>query len=129
MYRYFDKSQSGSISKADFFHLMNKDTHYEEQKVHLLNIEDVIKPLATSIKKYNADIDDVFKRYDKDGNNMLSADELQNGLRHLSIFITNSDVKMLKDYFRMQNEKKMGRKISGGGDEISLKEFKDLLNT
>ena len=97
MYRYFDKSQSGSISKADFFHLMNKDTHYEEQKVHLLSIEDVIKPLATSIKKYNADIDDVFARYDKDGNNMLSADELQNGLRHLSIFITNSDVKMLKD--------------------------------
>ena len=71
--KHFDKGNTGSVTKKDFIQILSKDAHFEERKTHLLTIEDVVKPLATQIRKFNADIGDIFDRYDKDKNGTLSA--------------------------------------------------------
>ena len=45
-----------------------------------LSIEDVIKPLATKAKRFNANIGGMFDKYDKDRNGRLSAEELRSAL-------------------------------------------------
>lgn len=39
----------------------------------VINIEDIVKPLATKVKKYNVNVAMLFEKYDKNKNGRLSA--------------------------------------------------------
>ena len=73
--KHFDRGNKGQVTKTDFLHVISSD--FIEQKTFNLSIEDVIKPLATKARKFNANIPELFDRYDKNRNGRLSAEELR----------------------------------------------------
>lgn len=52
--KHFDRGNKGSVTKKDFLHVLQSE--YIEQKVFNLSIEDVVKPLATKARKFNANL-------------------------------------------------------------------------
>lgn len=96
--KHFDRGGKGMVTKTDFLHVISSD--FIEQKVFNLSIEDVIKPLAFKARKFNANIPELFDRYDKNHNARLSAEELRDALALHKIKMTDEDVQMIKDYFR-----------------------------
>ena len=52
--KHFDRGNKGQVTKMDFLHVLQSE--YIEQKVFNLSIEDVIKPLATKARKFNANL-------------------------------------------------------------------------
>ena len=51
-----------------------------KEQIFAINIEDIVKPLSTKIKKYNVNVAMLFEKYDKNKNGRLSARELANAL-------------------------------------------------
>jgi len=98
-------------------HVISSD--FIEQKTFSLSIEDVIKPLATKARRFNANIGDMFDRYDTDRNGRLSAEELRTALGKNNIRMSDEDVQMLKEYFR--NKRRT--------EQISKSDFIELMNT
>lgn len=82
-------------------------------------MEDIFKPLNTILHRKGLKIYEVYKKYDKDHNEMLSADELKIALKEfLKYDITDEEVKVMKAYFRSRYKKV----------EIKKVELGDLLN-
>lgn len=81
MQRYFDRGNKGSVTIDDFQAIINSSERPSgAQEAFSLSIEDVIKPLATKAKRYNANLGAMFEKYDTNRNNRLSADELRKAL-------------------------------------------------
>lgn len=89
------------------------------QKTFSLGIEDIVKPLATKIKKFNVKPGELFEKYDTDKNNRLSAEELRDALARNKLTISNEDVQVLKEYF--QNKYR--------SNAISKNDFIDMMET
>lgn len=66
--------QSNKI-KLEFF--QNIFGMEEQEQQFQTGIEDIIKPLATVMKRLGLTVDEIFGKYDLNNNQMLSADELQ----------------------------------------------------
>lgn len=68
------------------------------------SIEDIIKPLATKIKKFNVNVAELFEKYDKNQNRRLSAEELANALlKDMKIQLAEDEVAAIKEYFRSRH--------------------------
>ena len=110
--------------------------HEEQEKLFQVGIEDIIKPLktvmykrlmdsqkgkkATGVQTLQTQIDDLFKSYDKDGDQMMSATELNTALGEMLNFkMTAEEVQTMKEFFRAKFRK----------DSIRKPEFKKLLDT
>ena len=70
------------------------------QQTFNLSIEDIVKPLATKIRKFNVNLNWLFDKYDTDKNGRLSAEELRDALAKNKLILSNDDVLILKEYFR-----------------------------
>lgn len=81
VFRHFDKGRKGYITKQDFIAAFNSEVR-ETYQGFQISIEDIIKPLATKVRKLNANISKVFDDYDRNKNFRLSAEELSMGLRN-----------------------------------------------
>ena len=78
MHKHFDRGNKGNVTKTDFLHVISSD--FIEQKTFSLSIEDIIKPLVTKARRFNANLGDMFDRYDTNKNGRLSAEELRKAL-------------------------------------------------
>lgn len=59
---------------------------------HHTGIEDIIKPLATKIRKLGVNIHDLFEAYDKNKNFRLSAEELREALTNQGLHLDAEEV-------------------------------------
>lgn len=67
----------------------------------ICSVEDIIKPLATKIKKFNVNVAQLFEKYDKNQNKRLSAEELAYALaKDLNIHLTDDETGAIKEYFK-----------------------------
>ena len=117
MHKHFDRGNKGNVTKTDFLHVISSD--FIEQKTFSLSIEDIIKPLVTKARRFNANISDMFDRYDTNRNGRLSAEELKTALNKNNIAMSDEDVQMLKEYFRNKTR----------SEQISKVDFINLMNT
>ena len=76
------------------------DSDYVQRQVFNLSIEDVIKPLATKIKKYPRPVGEIFDKIDKNRNGKISAEELSLALNKAGIKVLDDDIIVIKEYFR-----------------------------
>ena len=90
-----------------------------EQKTFNLSIEDVIKPLASRARKYHTNLSDLFDRYDTNRNGLISAEELRDGLAAAGIRMSDDDVAMIKEYFRVKTRR----------EQINRQDFLTLMST
>ena len=90
-----------------------------EQKTFNLSIEDVIKPLASRARKYNTNLSVLFDRYDTNRNGLISAEELRDGLATAGIRMSDDDVAMIKEYFRVKTRR----------EQINRQDFLTLMST
>lgn len=116
MQRHFDRGNKGQVTKMDFLHVLQSE--YIEQKVFNLSIEDVIKPLATKARKFNANLSLLFDKFDKNRNGRISAEELRSAMAGAGITINDEDIMMIKDYFRAKTR----------SEQIGKTDFIELMN-
>ncbi len=84
-----------------------------------INIEDIIKPLVTKIKKFGVNMSELFDKYDKSKNRKLSADELAFALKNdMRMELGPEEVHAIKDYFKNKHN----------SVEISELDFISLMN-
>jgi len=121
IFKHFDKGNKGYVSKNDFLTTFNSEIRETQtQQGFQLGIEDIIKPLATRIRKYNVNVNKIFKDYDKNHNGRLSAEELANAmLTDYGIKMQEDEIKGIRDYFMNKYKSK----------EIPNSAFTELLNT
>ena len=103
MHKHFDRGNKGNVTKTDFLHVISSD--FIEQKTFNLSIEDVIKPLASKARKFNLNFGELFDRYDTNRNGLISAEELRDGLVKAGIRMSEDDVAMIKEYFRVKTRR------------------------
>ena len=115
--RHFDRGNKGGVTKQDFLHVISSD--FIEQKTFNLSIEDVIKPLASRARKYNTNLSVLFDRYDTNRNGLISAEELRDGLATAGIRMSDDDVAMIKEYFRVKTRR----------EQINRQDFLTLMST
>jgi Ca2+-binding EF-hand superfamily protein len=85
-----------------------------------INIEDIIKPLATKVKKFNVNIPTLFDKYDKNKNQRLSAEELRDALNDdHGIILQDEELRTVKEYFMNKYR----------SQQISKQAFVELLTT
>lgn len=48
---------------------------------YTVGIEDIIKPLATKVRKFGINLSNMFNKYDKNKNFRLSAEEIRDALK------------------------------------------------
>ena len=78
---HFDKGNKSYITRDDFRFALK--TEYMPQESLRFSIYDIIKPMATKAKKFNANLGTIFEKYDKNKDATLSVEELKAGLeRH-----------------------------------------------
>jgi hypothetical protein len=58
---FFDKDQKTYITRQDFIEAFGREV---KEQVFKVGIEDIIKPLATKINKFNVNISQLFDAYD-----------------------------------------------------------------
>ena len=90
------------MTRQDFLHVISSE--YVERKVFNLSIEDVIKPLATKIRKHSGNVGDIFAKIDKNRNGRVSAEELGSALNNVGIKVLADDLIVIKDYFRAKTQ-------------------------
>ncbi|CDW85652.1 protein fantom [Stylonychia lemnae] len=89
-------------------------------QVFKINIEDIIKPLATRAFKYGVNINELFVKYDENKNQRLSAEELATALRKdFSYIMMDDEIQTIKEYFLNKFK----------SYEIFKQDFFDLLST
>ena len=93
-------------------------SEYVERKVFNLSIEDVIKPLATKIRKHGGNVGEIFEKIDKNRNGRISAEELSSALNKIGIKVLTDDIIVIKDYFRAKTQHA----------EVNKTEFITLMN-
>ncbi len=93
-------------------------SEYVERKVFNLSIEDVIKPLATKIRKHGGNVGEIFSKIDKNRNGRVSAEELGSALNKIGIKVLTDDLIVIKDYFRAKTQH----------EEVNKTEFIALMN-
>ena len=98
--KHFDRGNKGGVTKQDFFQVISSE--FIEHKTFNLSIEDVIKPLASKARRLNVDFRDLFLKYDRNKNGLISAEELKQGLERADIRMSEDDVFMIKEYFRVK---------------------------
>jgi len=79
LFRHFTQDIKTFLTLEDF-----KEAFIREIKdqVFKINIEDIIKPLATKIKLFGVNVSQLFDKYDTNGNGRLSAEELSRALKN-----------------------------------------------
>ena len=75
--------------------------------------------MATKARRFNANLGEMFDRYDTNRNGRLSAEELRAALNKNNIVMSDEDVQMLKEYFR--NKRRT--------EQINKADFIELMNT
>lgn len=70
LYEHFDRNRSGFITKAEFRRAFEDEVR---EKAFTVGIEDVIKPMATKLRKFNINFGLVFDRFDTNKNGRLDA--------------------------------------------------------
>ena len=69
------------MSREDFIiQFSSKDERGVSAVNEIIDIEDIFKPLNTYLKRRSIDVFTLFKKYDKDKNELLSVDELIHAL-------------------------------------------------
>ena len=99
------------------------------QKTFALGIEDIVKPLATKARKFNVNLGLLFEKYDTDKNNRLSAEELRNALAKNNLSLSPDDVNVLKEYFRVVNNKYGANNRFNNSNEITKEDFIKMMGT
>ena len=88
------------ITLQEFTDAFGRDV-MELSQTYNCSIEDIIKPLATKIKRFNVNLSDLFDRYDRNKNKSLSAEELATALeKDMRIVMQPDEVKAIKEYFK-----------------------------
>jgi Ca2+-binding EF-hand superfamily protein len=120
IYRHVDKGNKGYVTRQDWVHVISSDireTSYQSWG-NILSIEDIVKPLATRIRKQNVAVSGLFDKYDKNRNNRLSAEELAGALlNEYQIKLQEEEIMMIKDHFKAKTR----------STEISKTAFIELL--
>lgn len=101
IFQHFDKGRKGYVTKAEFMQTFQSEIRETSNTVYFqVNIEDIIKPLATKVKKFNVNIPLLFDKYDKNKNQRLSAEELRDALNEdHGIALHEEEVRTVKEYF------------------------------
>ena len=76
---FFDKDAKTYINRQDFIDAFGREV---KEQVFKIGIEDIIKPLATKIHKFNVNVSQLFDAYDQSKNGRLSAEELARALKN-----------------------------------------------
>lgn len=100
--RHFDRGSKGYVSKQEFLSILNQDVMMQNvgSAGFTLDIEDIIKPLATRCRNFNYNVAAVFDNYDRNKNGRLSAEELRDALqKDFSITLEQDEVKGITDFF------------------------------
>jgi hypothetical protein len=88
------------LSLQDFIDGFGKDVHEQSSQLHC-SIEDIIKPLATKINRFNVNVPLLFEKYDKNKNQRLSAEELGEALeKDMFIKVGKEDIAAIRNYFK-----------------------------
>ena len=98
LFRQFDQASKGFITEQEF--KLAFESEIREQ-LFRVNIEDIVKPLATKIKHFNVNVATLFDKYDKNKNGKLSAHELARALAvDQNIRLDPDEVQIIQEYFR-----------------------------
>jgi Ca2+-binding EF-hand superfamily protein len=88
--------------------------------VFKINIEDIIKPLATKIKVFGVNVSQLFDKYDTNGNGRLSVEELARAFKNdFNFSLQDDEIVTIKEYFRAKHK----------SAEIGKLDFIDLLQS
>lgn len=69
IFQHFDKGRKGYVTKGEFLHIFQSEIKETNNTSYFhINIEDIIKPLATKVKKFNVNVPLLFDKYDKNKN-------------------------------------------------------------
>jgi Ca2+-binding EF-hand superfamily protein len=121
IFQQFDKGRKGYVTKSEFLQTFQSEVRETSTATYFnLNIEDIIKPLATKVKKFNVNIPLLFDKYDKNKNQRLSAEELKDALNEdHGIVLHEEEVRTVKEYFVNKYR----------SQQISKQAFVELLTT
>lgn len=112
-----NSSQPSDKIKLEFFHTIFGMEEQEQQ--FQTGIEDIIKPLATVMKRIGLTVDEIFSIYDQNNNQMLSAEELQAAVKgEMSIVLTKDEVSTMQEFFMAKYKR----------NQVRQSEFRDLLD-
>lgn len=116
LFRHFSQGIQPYLTLDDFVEAFGREI---KEQVFKTGIEDIIKPLATKIKKFGVNISQLFDKYDLDKNGKLSAEELSKALKSdFNITLEKDEIQTIKDYFQAKHKSVEIRKL----------DFIDLLN-
>lgn len=117
LFKHFDQARKGTVTKDEFlaaFESQVKDVTFQ------CNIEDIIKPLATKLRKFNKTIGKIFQEYDNNNNGKLSAEEIKHAMKVcVQMNLGEHEVSLLRNYFTNKWR----------SPEINASQFEQLLKT
>ena len=91
-----------------------------KDQVFKINIEDIVKPLATKIKVFGVNVSQLFDRYDTNGNGRLSAEELARAFKNdFNLSLQDDEIVTIKEYFKAKHK----------STEIGKLDFIDLIQS
>lgn len=90
-----------------------------------MGIEDVIKPMATKLRKFGINFGLVFDKFDSSKNNRLSSTELADAIQiHLQTDLKDEEIEILRVFFKNKFN------LSGQGEpQINRSQFVSLMET
>ena len=88
------------LTFQDFTDAFGKEVR-EQSQAFVCSIEDIIKPLATKIKKFNVNLSQLFEKYNKNQNRRLSPDELASALqKDMKMTLADDEIGGIREYFK-----------------------------
>jgi len=81
IFKHFDRGFKGHITRNDFVAAFTTEVKDQSFQIH---IEDILKPLATKIKRFNVNIGELFEKADRDKNFCISAEEIASAIHDSS---------------------------------------------
>jgi Ca2+-binding EF-hand superfamily protein len=90
-----------------------------------VGIEDVIKPMATKLRKFEINFGLVFDKFDSNKNNRLSANELADAIQiHQQTDLKDEEIEILRVFFKNKFN------LNGQGEpQINRSQFVSLMET
>ena len=79
LFRHFTQDRKQYLTLEEFVEAFGREVREQTFKI---GIEDIVKPLATKILKFNVNISQLFDKYDTNKNGRLSAEELSKALKN-----------------------------------------------